>query len=712
MGAAEQKLGSDVTGAGVFYAGVAANDATNKWQQRATQILYGTGQPGPDGKPDRGFYGLTGEDAMRAMPLVQEQISSLRDEIGEDLPPISKNDYDSYTRRMQSYLYGEIGRHYEGQFQVYGDTVGKATADNSLNWVGSHAADENQVQHGIADLTNAYRGDAQLKLGANLPPEVLADTQSRAQRDGRYRQVESLLGSGNIAAAKGVLDQNQNLMSGDARWQATENRVRVHSSAALGASAADDAWSGRAGRPNAAIQSSLPTDWEAAKPLIQSKESHGNYTVGYGGTDLSHAPLDSTGFPQWAGVNGPAGPTHAAGAYQFEPTTWQRYAVPLGIHDFSPASQDRVAEAAFVAEGYAPWAASFGARRGIAAASSGAAPNVMAPLTQEQQPAALTTPIAPAPGVGDIATMQSQLATNYTAALGRLSQRQDLQDDPVAYDAAIRNVELRYRAGEVGLAAQQKALTDRRNAVADQFLQQGLKGGLTPDLLARVAASPDLDYPTREHLTAALINEAKHTAAGDAVTFGPEYFNYQQRLYLPDSDPNKIRDQSQIYALTQPRQDGSQGLTATGADRLTRMLRERSPETDNFQQQKAEFLKGVEPQIDKSAFAGVPDLKGKERFYQFQFDLDRRIHDYLSAMPPKNPLDLIDPKSPAYVGSEESLKPYRRTMDQVLADLPAGERDRRSIWRRRSAAAATSRSYHPTGNPECIPHSPDHATAS
>ena len=79
-----------------------------------------------------------------------------------------------------------------------------------------------------------------------------------------------------------------------------------------------------------------------AASLVKRYESQGKYNVGFGGTDLSNAPLDQYGFPQWPGAMGPKGISHAAGAYQFQPGTWDPAAAKLGIHDFSPASQDAV----------------------------------------------------------------------------------------------------------------------------------------------------------------------------------------------------------------------------------------------------------------------------------------------------------------------------------------------------------------------------------
>jgi len=89
-----------------------------------------------------------------------------------------------------------------------------------------------------------------------------------------------------------------------------------------------------------------------AAQLVKKYESGGNYNIGYGGVDLSNAPRDQYGFPIWSGVRG----SHAAGAYEFQPETWAKYAGPLGIHDFSPQSQDKVFAAAYAAEGFAPWA--------------------------------------------------------------------------------------------------------------------------------------------------------------------------------------------------------------------------------------------------------------------------------------------------------------------------------------------------------------------
>lgn len=70
---------------------------------------------------------------------------------------------------------------------------------------------------------------------------------------------------------------------------------------------------------------------------------HGTYTEGFGGVDLAGATGNQYGFPTWGGSSTGAGPTHAAGLYQFEPGTWDSIAANLGITDFSPNSQNEAA---------------------------------------------------------------------------------------------------------------------------------------------------------------------------------------------------------------------------------------------------------------------------------------------------------------------------------------------------------------------------------
>lgn len=79
--------------------------------------------------------------------------------------------------------------------------------------------------------------------------------------------------------------------------------------------------------------------------VLSSGEGHSLYqgygtTPGGGPVDLTSAPQDEYGFPQWAGSLTNAGPTHAAGYYQFEPQTWDNIAGQYGLNFGSKSGQD------------------------------------------------------------------------------------------------------------------------------------------------------------------------------------------------------------------------------------------------------------------------------------------------------------------------------------------------------------------------------------
>ncbi len=70
--------------------------------------------------------------------------------------------------------------------------------------------------------------------------------------------------------------------------------------------------------------------------LGETGNASGAWTQGFGGTNLSGAPTDQYGFPQWSGL----GNTHAAGTYQFQPGTWDTIAQTYGLNFSNPSDQN------------------------------------------------------------------------------------------------------------------------------------------------------------------------------------------------------------------------------------------------------------------------------------------------------------------------------------------------------------------------------------
>ena len=69
---------------------------------------------------------------------------------------------------------------------------------------------------------------------------------------------------------------------------------------------------------------------------IREEQSRGRYDCLYGFRRFE----GWSKFPAWPGVIVKGRPTHAAGAYQFEPATWAEAEKATGVKDFSPQSQD------------------------------------------------------------------------------------------------------------------------------------------------------------------------------------------------------------------------------------------------------------------------------------------------------------------------------------------------------------------------------------
>ncbi|HEY1880114.1 MAG TPA: hypothetical protein VGG68_09300 [Caulobacteraceae bacterium] len=64
------------------------------------------------------------------------------------------------------------------------------------------------------------------------------------------------------------------------------------------------------------------------------------FTTAFGGGTTAGAPTDAYGFPLLPGGSTSAGPTHAAGAFQFEPGTWDPLAQTNGLNFANPADQE------------------------------------------------------------------------------------------------------------------------------------------------------------------------------------------------------------------------------------------------------------------------------------------------------------------------------------------------------------------------------------
>lgn len=206
---------------------------------------------------------------------------------------------------------------------------------------------------------------------------------------------------------------------------------------------------------------------------------------------------------------------------------------------------------------------------------------------------------------------------------------------------------------------QEKAQLERVRGAEDKIVADAYSGN--PQITAQQVAN---DPAFADHPDARLRMIQVVRSAGEAgPAAGPSHIatlDLIRRVNLPDGDPQKITDRTPLLDAL-----GSNTISKADFDFAEKELKEAAAP---FAADKKNFLHAIEPQIDRSAFAGFPDLEGKQRFYEYQRMLDDKIEEYRKAG--KNPGDLLRPSSPDYMGKPEAIEHYKGPLQKLLQDAP------------------------------------------
>jgi hypothetical protein len=135
------------------------------------------------------------------------------------------------------------------------------------------------------------------------------------------------------------------------------------------------------------------------------------------------------------------------------------------------------------------------------------------------------------------------------------------------------------------------------------------------------------------------------------------------RIRASDGDANRLTDNNEIYKAY-----GDGKLNSADFHFLqTEFNNIRTPEGEALGRRKSEFLRSVEPQIDKSnPLMGKIDQTGKQHIYELNLDIENKIAEYRKAG--KNPYDLFNPGKPDYMGKPEALQQYQKPLSESLSD--------------------------------------------
>ena len=130
-----------------------------------------------------------------------------------------------------------------------------------------------------------------------------------------------------------------------------------------------------------------------------------------------------------------------------------------------------------------------------------------------------------------------------------------------------------------------------------------------------------------------------------------------------------IRSETQIENLFAQSADRGVGITWEDTKQLRQELVElRTPEGAKLSKQLDDFFASRKAQIDKSnPQMGKIDQTGSAKMYDFMTMVRDRVDEYKRQG--KDPRVLLDPKSPEFLGSPETLAPYQTTIQESIRTL-------------------------------------------
>lgn len=231
-GAAEgaEALGRGALQASDFFGKVAAEDASNQYQEGVNKILYGDPKkqvPGPDGTmvPDTGFMGLKGDHALRARPDVDRAMEDLRKNLKGGLYSLKADtQFDDITRRYKSITDASVGNHARTQANVYAAAVNTASAKVALDEISRNAEDPLKAADAENNLISAYIKNAELAGGG---PELLREAHGRARRDALGARLDAIAVQDPVKAMR-MLEQNKGIAGAQYDNLAAKYRVRAY----------------------------------------------------------------------------------------------------------------------------------------------------------------------------------------------------------------------------------------------------------------------------------------------------------------------------------------------------------------------------------------------------------------------------------------------------------------------------------------------------
>lgn len=615
-----EKLGQGATNAAQFFGKVAADDASNQFQDYATKLLHGDPSkttPGPDGQPipDTGYLGTRGRQTLDQRPQVNQQLDDKLKELRANLQsPDQQLEFDNFTRRYRSMVDERIGSHADGQQTVWYSSVNTTTAKLAMDHIANNFDNPQEVMAGFQDLTASYVKNAQLQ-GAQPGDPQYDEAVAAAKRDGLQAQLNAMAVK-DPSRAMAILDKNKELAG--VKYDDMARQFRSRANQQQGYDVGEQTLrAGYAAQP--------PAGYTA----VQLNQIGAPYGVSGSYLQRTHQIENPENDPRQnsAGAQGP---------FQFIPET----AKSVGLDPKDRNDPIKAAEAA---------AKLAGINKQQLGQSLGRDPTDAELYLAHQQGASgasllLSHPNARAGSlVGDAAIRQNggdpdAPASNFTSmwtakfngapgsafaarkatAFQAIMSNPDLE--PEVRQHALTYVNQQLQAAQIADEQDTKAVKMQNDALQSDFVRK-IATGATPDIVTAIANS-GLGATEKENL---LKFASEYGGIQNDTQYGPGYTQAFKAVMAPADDPSKITDVGSIVARGGPGGD----LTKRGVTELLGVMDKVRKQPD---QAGINMVKSAQLEYYKNQFAidqnmNIPGMKP----FKNQKGLDKFNHDFVPA---------------------------------------------------------------------------------
>lgn len=671
---AGEELGKGLTIGAKFFGKVAADDASNQFQDFASKLLHGDPNrmtKGPDGSdvPDGGYLSTKGRTALDKRPEVQKQIDDKIKELrGQLQTPEQQLEFDNFSRRYRTGVVERVGNHADRESSSWYASVNTATAKLAMDHISRNWDKPADVAAGAADLTDAYVKNAQIKGGSELE---IRQAINDARRDALSAQLDAMAVN-DPARAMRVLDKNKDIAG--VKYDEMANKFRSRAEQQAGITAASEA-----------IKRTYVPQGKTVYTDVQLSTAGAPY--GISGSYLSrvHA-LEGDGVSS----------TGAKGPFQFIDSTAKKY----GLTDPFNPEQAAAAAARLAADNRAQLGRDIGRAPTDAELylahqqGAGGAAALLENPTMTAQQALMTLPRyandpngaarairvnggdpnAPAAAFTRMWTVKFNGAPGMVTAQRKASALQAVLENPdlspQAQAHAISYVNQQMAAQKYALEEDGAARKAASNAIQADLTRKIIAGN-NPNIIAEIANS-GLDAGDMQNLYRFATDRG---GVQDDLQYGPGYTQAFRAILAEPDDPSRITDAATIIRRGGPEGD----LTKKGVTELLGIMDRLKKDPDQAGVNKAKasqltyYLRQFSPEPE---FKGMPrNMKGLDKYNrEFIPQFEAAYRDWVGAK--KDPMAFLQDTKQMDAIMNRVYPPNERRMDLLNAGVgpaaPAG----------------------------------------